>query len=62
MLKILFTQSFCLGFANYVCQTNLLKTGHTLQRTLYTLRYVPYRQELSMLETSQKRGHMGEML
>ena len=56
MLKILFTHSFCLGFANHVCQTNKLKTVHTLQCTLYTVHYVPYRQEFSKIETSQERG------
>ena len=62
VLKIYFTLSFCLGFANHVFQTNKLNTVHTLQCTLYTIHYVPYRQEFSTLETSQERGHMGEML
>ena len=62
MLKISFTHSFGLDFGNHVCQTNKLKTVHTLQCTLYTVHYVPYRPEFSTLETSQERGHMGEML
>ena len=37
VLKISFTLSFCLGFANHVCQTNKLKTVHTLQCKLYTV-------------------------
>ena len=56
MLKILLTHAFC--FANNVCKTNKLKTIHTLQCTLYTAHFVPYRQELSTQETSQERGHM----
>ena len=61
-LKILSTHSFCWGFSNHVCQRNKLKSVHALQCTLYTVHYVPYRQEFSTLETSQERGHMGEML
>ena len=61
VLKILFTHKFCLGFANHVCQTNKLKTVHTLQCTLYTVHYVQHRPELSTLETSQGGGHMGEL-
>ena len=61
-LKILFTLSFSLGFANHVFQTNKLKTVHELKCTLYTVNYVPYRPEFRTLETSQERGHMGEML
>ena len=44
-----------------ICQINKPKTVHTLQCTLYTVHYVPYRQEFSTLETSQERGHVGEM-
>ena len=62
VLKISFTLSFCLGFANNVCQTNKLKTVHTLQCTLYTVHYVPHRPEFSTLETSKEGGHMGELL
>ena len=61
VFKISFTHSFGLDFGNHVCQTNKLKTVHTLQCTLYTVHYVPYRPEFSTLETSQERGHMGEM-
>ena len=57
-MKILFFG----GFANNVGQTNELRTVHTLQCTLYTVHYVPYRPEFSTLETSQERGHMGEIL
>ena len=62
MLKISISLSFCLGFANHVCQTNKLKTVHTLQSALYTLHYVPYRPEFSTLKTNKEKGHMGEML
>ena len=62
LLKISFTLRFCLGIANHVCQTNKLKTVHALQRTLYTVHYVPHRPEFSTLETSQEREHMGELL
>ena len=64
MLKILFTHKYCLGFAiaNHVCHTNKIKTVHTLQCTLYTVHYIPHRPELSTLEKSQERGHMGELL
>ena len=61
-VKIYFTLSFCLGFANHVFQTNKLKTVHTLQCTLYTVHYVPHRPEFSTLETSEEGGHMGELL
>ena len=54
--------SFCLGFVIHVCQTKKLKTVYTLQFTLYTVHYVPYRQEFSTLETSKERGHMEGML
>ena len=60
-LNISFTHSFGSGFANHVCQTKKLKTVHTSQCTLNTVHYVQYRPEFSTLETSQERGHMGEM-
>ena len=62
VLKSSFTLSSCLCFVIHVGQTNELKTVHTLQCTLYTVHYVPYRQELSKSETSQEKGHMWEML
>ena len=55
MLKILFTHSFGLEFGNHVCQTKKLKTVHTLQCTLYTVYYLPYRQDFSTLETCQEK-------
>ena len=61
-MKISFTHSFCLGFANHVCQTNKLKTVHALQCTLYTVHYVPHRPEFSTLETSEEGGRMKELL
>ena len=62
VLEILFTHSFCLGFANNFCQTNKLKTVHTLQCTLYTVHCVPQRPEFSTLEKSEEGGHMGELI
>ena len=62
LIFILFTQRYCLGFANHLCPTKELKTINTLQCTLYTVHYVSYRPEFSTLETSQEKGHMGEML
>ena len=59
VLKI--TCRFCLRFANHVCQTNKLKTVHTLQCTLYTVHYVPHRPEFSTLETSKEGGHIGRI-
>ena len=51
-----------LGFSDHDCQTNKPKTVHILQHTLYTLHYVPHRQDFTTLKTSEERGHMGEML
>ena len=50
VLKISFTHSFGLGFANHVYQTNKLKTVHTLQCTLNTVHYVPYPSEFNTLD------------
>merc|ERR1711954_279512 len=54
--------NFSLGFENTDYQTNKLQNAHALQFTLYTVHYVPHRPEFSTLETSQGRGHMGELL
>ena len=62
VLKVLITQSFCLGLVNHVCQTNKHKTVHTLQCTLYTVHCVPQRPEFSTLEKSEEGGHMGELI
>ena len=58
ILRISFGLSFCLGFANHICQTNKLQTAHTLHCTLDTVHYEPYRPELSTSETSKERGHI----
>ena len=54
-----FTIGFCLGFANYVGQTNKLKTVCTLQCKLYIVHYVPYNQS-SVHQKQAKREDVCE--
>ena len=57
-MRISFGLSYCLGFANHICQTNKLQTAHTLHCTLDTVYNEPYRPELSTPETSTERTYM----
>ena len=56
VLKISLTLSFCICLFNHDSHTNKHKALNTLQCTLYSILYVPYRPEPSTPETSQGKG------